>query len=233
MVSYSVCNIIPLLTIYFKQEGQIMAMTASIRLPIKRAYRFSFADIILLLLLLSYIIGFAISVGFIGTDSKGFCDYAKWLFDTTVKTKENVSFINCFLKSIAGFFPYILLIYIFGICSIGCAVIPVIICFRGLCNGMVCSYIYSTYSISGMGLNALVFAPFIVFSAFIILLAGRESVCLSAVFLKNMLPNGYSANMYSSFKTYTLRYLFMIFLTVLASFLDALTAVMFLKYFTI
>ncbi len=203
----------------------------SIRLPKLRYKKLTTTDKLFIFVLISFIVGYIIGVIVTTTENTAFYNISKNIFDKSLVSKSSLSFANYSLQSFLFFIPYIFGTYFCGTSAFGCAAIPIICVTRGVFNGVLISYIYSTYNLIGIGYTVFVLAPYYIFTAFIILLACRESLCFSERILKNTLPNGTAANFFNDYKLYSLRYVFILFLCVLASLLDAGLTSLFFKYF--
>lgn len=206
-------------------------MTASIKFPLKRNVKITFQNSMLLLLLLSYILGFCIATALFVQSDGGIAEFSQWLLNSALSLKRDTSFRYCFFVSFLRELPIVVAIYFFGICALGCVATPIAIVLKGAADAFKIACIYKTYGIDGMGFNALVFAPGTVFFAFVVLLSARESFCLSTLFLKNILPGEYAVNMFKNFKTYTVRFTFIIVLALVAALVDTIFAALFLNFF--
>lgn len=203
----------------------------ALKLPKLNYKRLTVAEGLLLFVLLSFSVGVLIGVITVSNTNGTLYTLAQTAFNSTVNSKSDDSFWIYFSKSLIHFLPYIAIAYFSGTSAFGCLVLPVICVVRGISNGILTAYIYCTYNIVGIGYTALVIAPYFVFSAFVLLLACRESLCFSERILKNTLPKGTSINLFNDYKIYTLRYLIILLLAIVSSLFDAILTNMFFKYF--
>lgn len=206
-------------------------MTAFLKFPLKRKIKLNFQSAILLLLLFCYVIGFCVFSVLYLSGGDSFKTFSKWLSDGLMTARNNVQFGSYLFFSIIKMLPLFVCIYFLGVCPFGCVFVPIIILFKGAINSLALSYLYQLEGIGGLGFNALVTAPYFIFYTFIILLVGREAFCLSTVFLKNIMPSCAGVNMYSSFKTYTIRFLFILCLILICAVIDTVCATAFYNFF--
>ena len=181
--------------------------------------------------ILSFAVGYIIGVISASKTGGALFNISQNLFKQSLMQKETFSFAKYTFKSFLSFLPYILCAYFSGTSAFGCIIIPIICVLRGISNGIITAYIYSTYNIVGIGYTVFILAPYFVLSAYILVLACRESFCYSERMLKNTLPKGTSINFFYDYKLYTIRYLIILLLSVVAAFLDAILTNLFFKYF--
>ena len=199
------------------------------KLRYKSVKKFKVTDGIALFILLSYIIGFIIGALLIRSQNDVFINYSSSVFTDSVLAKDSQPFLSQLFDSFLLIFPF--LSFIFGTSIIGCVFIPAVNVFKGMYDGLLISYIYNTYSVSGMGFTMLVIAPGTILFAYLLLLGCRESMCFSDRVLKNALPKGTAYNLASDFKLYSVRYLIILVLAFGTAFLDSSIAKLFIKYF--
>ena len=212
-------------------KGRGFLNSFAIKIPKFKLRKFSIPEGLFLFVLLSFVVGYVIGVVSATKSGGTLFNIAKNLFEQNVTQKDTYSFIKYTFNSFISFLPYLLLAYFSGTSAFGCIAIPIICIARGISNGILTAYIYSTYNLVGIGYTAFVLAPYFVFSAYILILACRESFCYSERMLKNTLPKGTSINFFNDYKLYTVRYLIILLLGVLSAFLDASLTNVFYKYF--
>lgn len=194
---------------------------------------FSLADIVLLFIFLAFLTGYIIGVVLINNDSESIKSLATNSFSNIIEYKGEFSFFALFLKSLFDLLPYVVLAYIFGTTMFGCALIPALCVIRGAFSGILIAFIYNKYAINGLGFVALIIAPICIFSAFILILASRESLFYSQRLLKNAFPNTSSQHNFSlDFKLYSIRYLIILLFMLISALLDATLTSVFFKFFS-
>ena len=203
----------------------------TLKLRYNSVKKFRITDGIAFFILLSYIIGFIIGALLIRSQNDVFINYSSSVFTGSVLAKDSQPFFSQLFDSFLLIFPFLLLSFVFGTSIIGCVFIPAVNVFKGMYDGLLISYIYNTYSVSGMGFTVLVIAPGTILFAYLLLLGCRESMCFSDRVLKNTLPKGTAYNLASDFKLYSVRYLIILLLAFSAAFLDCAIAKLFIKYF--
>jgi len=188
-------------------------------------------DYIAFFILISYLVGYIIGTSLIVSQSSVFVKFTGELVQNSFfNTLEN-GFFSTALKDYLGNFCFFLVAFIFGTSILGCIFVPAVNVFKGIKDGLLISFIYNTYSITGMGLSALIIIPGAVLTAFLTLLALRESICFSNKIFKNALPRGSSVNLSNQFKIYSIRYLILSLTLILPSILNFTLAKIFIKYF--
>lgn len=73
--------------------------------------------------------------------------------------KSNESFLNCFLDVVFIITFPILLSFVFGLCAVGLPIIIAIPTLIGSVAGMAIGFLYSSYSLQGLGYAALILIP--------------------------------------------------------------------------
>lgn len=200
-------------------------------MPKFKLRKISITEGLFLFVLFSFVVGYVIGVLSSSNTDGTLFNLSKNLFQQSLTQKETYGFLKYTFKSFLSFLPFILCAYFSGTSAFGCIIIPVICIARGILNGIFTAYVYSTYNLIGIGYTAFVLAPYFVFSAYVLILACRESFCYSERMLKNTLPQGTSINFFQDYKLYSIRYLIILFLGILSALLDATTTNLFFKYF--
>lgn len=203
----------------------------SLKMPNFKFRKLSIPEGLFLFVLSSFVIGYIIGVLTTKNTESTLFNVSKNLFEQSIVHKGTYSFVKYCFSSFISFLPYIILAYFSGTSAFGCIAIPIICVARGISNGISTAYIYHTYNLVGIGYTAFVLAPYFVFSAYILILACRESFCYSDRMLKNTLPRGTSINFFNDYKLYTIRYLIILLLCILSAVLDATLTNIFFKYF--
>ncbi len=198
-----------------------------------RRIKLSSTDIIVLFILLSFIIGFAIGVFLISGNNSVFLHLAENGFKKLFLSDNTSNFWAQALNAILRFLPFMAFSFLFGTCILGCALIPAVCVIKGISDGLIVAYVYNTYAISGMGFTVLILAPYIIICAYALVLAGRESLCFSDRILRNTLPKGTSYNLSGDFKIYCIRYIFIFVLAIFAAVLNSILKIVFLGYFNL
>lgn len=202
-------------------------------LDFKRAskFRFSKSDIIALFALMSYVVGFVISVFLGADDSSVLSGIAEGIFSRLIEIKSDCNFFIQTLISFGSFAIYFFFAYFLGTCILGVAAIPAIIVFKGFFDGLLISYIYKTFGLSGIGFSILIVAPYLISFAYLLILACRESLCFSTLIFKKIIPGGGTANLQNSFKVFCIRYVFLSVLGALMSLMSVCLSFAFFDYF--
>ena len=204
----------------------------TLNFKMSRQLKFSQTDIIALFVLISYIVGFLISVFIIRSDNKIFLSYGKAIFESFIDFISNGGFIKQVAFYLINFFIFLLFGYFHGANIFGAALIPATILLKGAYESFVISYCYHTFALNGVVFALLTFVPYSVMSSFLLILAFRESVCFSSLILKNSLPSGTVYSLSGDFKLFSIRYLLILISGFAISTICAVFSVIFFDYFS-
>lgn len=203
----------------------------SFRLGKFRTRRLTLSEGMALFSATAFVLGYVISAALVSTGNTAVGNLAHNLLLNALQSRNNTTFFAFLASSFFRFLPFLAAMLVFGTSIVGSAIIPAINVLYGFLNGALISAAYSEYSIGGIGFSALVLVPALVFKAYVLVLAGRESVCFSRRVLSNALPHGTAFNISADFKTYLQRYLFLIVFSVAASLVDSAAYALFFGYF--
>lgn len=155
------------------------------------------------------------------------------LFLSNISARESTSILYIFVSSLASSFLFILLAFFMGLSMWGCILAPIVPLLRGFCLGISQTYLYSTYGLKGIGFQLLVLLPGLFMSSLAILLMAREAIRLSHNFSSFMLfgkrePFGKKDDI----RTYFLRTGCVLGICVVASVIDIVFNILFLRFFS-
>lgn len=207
-----------------------MMIGTTLSFKTRKSFKVSSANLTVIFILITFVVGYIIGISLISGNNSYYSEFAKSMFDSITALK-NSSFWHQTYRSIVGLALFLFCSYFFGTSVLGCVAIPTVCFLKGLTEGLIITYIYSTYSLYGMGFVALVLAPFFVVSSFLLILACRESACFSRRILNNTLPRGTSYNLFVDFKLYSIRYLFILLVCIVSAILNSAISSLFFRYF--
>ena len=98
------------------------------------------------------------------------------------------------------------LLFLFGLSACGAPFAAVVPLFFGLGLGLTEAY-YSAFGIKGLLASALLVVPHCLVSAAALLLGSMESIRMSILFSRQILPNGGIGGLWQDFKIYCVRFL--------------------------
>lgn len=196
--------------------------------PIKKL---NFQDGITLALFFSFIIGLSIGIYFVSAGDNTIYQFAESIFDSFLENKNSGSFVGVFLKSFIFSLPFLISSFIFGTSILGNIILPVVNLIFGIYYGLIISFVYNTFAISGIAFNFLIIAPAAVLFGALLIFSTKESICFSTMLLKNSLPKGTSYNFSKDLKLYSLRFLIFLILFIVVALIDAILTSVFIKFF--
>lgn len=162
-----------------------MQKTRIIHFNSKNSIQFLRQGYPLLIMFVCYIIGITLGAVLIRSHSDiaryAADSYADW-FSTNSGFWENAC--HYFLD----WLPTLLLIFIFGTCIVGVAVIPAFVLLKGLEYGIMAGYFYTNFSLNGIVCVLILIIPPTIIAAFIMFLTAECSFYFSLRLAKHSLP---------------------------------------------
>lgn len=191
----------------------------------------AFNKLIILLTILA-ILGICLGSIFINKKIPFIFDYAQTSFNELffVKINDN-NFLKCMLSSFIFSLIYLILIFLGGTSFSGVLFCPSVFFLKSISLGIVTGYIYYTYGLKGIAFNALVLIPCNIILFLGLLLAAKEAIVFSYDLASVAMPSGYCVSMFSNFKKYCKSFLFILFVVLVSSFIDAFCSSVFIKFF--
>ena len=185
----------------------------------------------LLILLLFFICGlFCGTFVFRSADSQLISALSGYVSDNLLKRQE-YSFFKIVCVSLVSLVPFFLSIFLLGLSPIGPVLIPVTLLLRGSGIGLIAGYLYKTYEIKGIAFCLLILMPMFLFSSFILLLAGCESLKFSGALFRAFSVRAEPVAFGGDFRIYLSRYLFYLLLVLLCALTDTVFSVAFIRFF--
>lgn len=148
-----------------------------------------------------------------------------------LRTSE--SFGTIFINSMFGFLSALFIFFILGASLFGVVTVPSALFIKGLLQGGITAFLYSSYSLKGIAFNAVIIIPPTLIFLIILILASRESVRFSIKFSSLTLPKTLPINLSVDFKDYTIKYLILALSTVVCALIDAIVSSGLIKHFTL
>ncbi len=148
-----------------------------------------------------------------------------------LRTSEKFGVI--FINSLFGFLSSLFILFLLGASLFGVVTVPSALFIKGLLQGGITAFLYSSYSLKGIAFNAVIIIPPTLIFLIILILASRESVRFSIKFSSITLPKTLPLNLSVDFKDYTIKYLILSLSTVACAFIDAMISKGLIKHFTL
>ncbi|MBQ7288261.1 MAG: hypothetical protein IJW78_05075 [Clostridia bacterium] len=185
----------------------------------------------LLLLLFCFIGGLLCgTLLFRNADSQISSSISDYIINHLLKRQE-YSFFKIFCVSLASLMPFFLSVFVLGLSPIGPIFIPLTMLLRGSGIGLIFGYLYKNYEIKGIAFSLLILLPVFLFSSYILLLSGCDSLKFSGSMLRAFSPKAEPVSFAGNFRLYISRYIFFLFLILLCSFTDTIFSVAFIRFF--
>ena len=185
-------------------------------------------------IILTIIIGFGIIIGsiMISRTSTEFNNSINNLYDNFAASIREKSLISIFFDTFFTSMVYVFLFFIMGTNALGIPFIYFLTCTKGIGNGIISGYLYTTFGLQGVGFSTLVLFPYALFSGIIVILMGNSSLKMSKSIFSGL--NGKFPN-YSeiTIKKYCVNFLIYTAFFLIASIIDAIFKVSFSGVFNI
>lgn len=137
-------------------------------------------DRLLVLLALLYFLGVVLGTVLYCTADTDKTDILDGIAADMILARSGQSFLEILVNSFSGSFVLLLICFFLGFCVISPPAEMLIPMFRGLGAGAATAAMYRMYGLHGAGVSALLIVPNAVLSAFVLIIAARESVRFSA-----------------------------------------------------
>lgn len=158
-------------------------------------------------------------------------EYTKSCFNEYISLHKTDAFfkkfINCFFK----YLVVLILYFLSGTSMLGVAITPFITVWQGILFGSITSYLYTKHSISGIAFNAIIFIPPSVVFAVCCFFAARYAIDFSLLIAKLTLPRSKPASLYINFKSYCIKFLIFIGISLICTFIEITLNIFFIKFF--
>lgn len=153
-----------------------------------------------------------------------------YVSDNLLKRQE-YAFFKILCVSLVSSMPFFLSIFVFGLSPMGPVLVPATVLLRGSGIGLICCYLYKAYEIKGIAFCLLILMPVFLFSSFILLLSGCESLKFSVALFRAFSVKSEPVSFGGDFHIYISRYLFYLLLMLVCSFVDTIFSVAFIRFF--
>jgi len=140
------------------------------------------------------------------------------------------SFWQTFLNSLLSSGALLLLLFLFGFSGLSVPIVLFLPAFKGMGLGVSIGYLYTTYGWKGVAFCAVMLLPATIFSALAIILAARESLRLSILFLSTFIPRIRGTLSPKTVKQYCIKYGILLGVVLLSALIDSVTSFLFADF---
>ncbi len=178
--------------------------------------RFNYKNLVFFVL---FFCGLIIGVLTMKNETSTLKDIFSEFFVQYITNKSNESFFNCFLDSLFIIIMPTIVTYIFGLCAVGLPIIIAIPTLTGIAVGMAIGFLYSSYSLQGLGYAALIIIPSLAVVIATLIKCCSEAINMSIEIIAGI--SGYqSQNRRNELKDYCLRFLIFFIPLILSALLN-------------
>lgn len=179
--------------------------------------RFNYKNLIFFVL---FFCGLIIGLLTMKEDESTLKDVFSTFFNEYITKKSQGSFLNNFLDALLIIIVPSFASFIFGLCAIGIPIIIAIPTLTGVAVGMATGFLYSSYSLQGLGYAALIIIPTLSVVVATLINCLGEAINMSVEIIAAI--SGYqSQNRRNELKDYCLRYLIFFVPLILSAILNA------------
>lgn len=181
--------------------------------------------------LLCYILGIVLGVLCL-KNSAGVQAIAKSDFENYLSIRQSLPFLKVFSKAFLAVMPLCLVMFLCGTSVVGVILVPICVCYCGFDYGICTAYLYKEYLLQGIAFNSLILIPATLIAVLGYVLLSKEAFGFSSQLLRLTLPSYNTQSVYSGFKGYCKRFLFLILIFICSAVADSLLNMAFLSFFS-
>ncbi len=156
----------------------------------------------------------------IGFGEKGFLDSLGFMTKGYADGRTGQTVLTTFFNSFVSAGTFILLLFLLGFSAISAPLILFLPFFRGLGLGASIGYLYTAYGLKGVAFCAAIILPAALFSTFAVILAGREALKLSFLFLSAFIPKMKGEISPRAVKLYCVKFLVLMGIILISALID-------------
>lgn len=181
--------------------------------------------------LLTFILGVVLGSVSVRSASVDLLDRLDFLFVTNIDNRLELTPFDIFCSSFASNFIFLLACFLFSFSAWGMFALPVLCAFRGFGIGVSSVYLFSEYSITGVGFYILVVLPGTVLFLLAFITALKESFTQSINLLRMYFPSKSDGLLLRHMKTFFFRYFVVVVFATFSAVVDMLLWVVFANMF--
>lgn len=163
--------------------------------------------------------------------SDDFLERLDFLFMTNLDTRLGLSAFSIFCSSFASDFIFVLLAFLLSFTLWGTFALPFVCAFKGFGIGISSAYMFSQYSVTGIGFYILVVLPGSVLFLLTFITALKEAFSQSALLLKMFLAPSDELPIRKYTRTYLFRNFVILIFTALSAIVDMTLWIVFANMF--
>lgn len=188
---------------------------------LSKAIYFTLANKIILILTFCFIFGFLFGVIFFDKFDSVNSYISKYSADF-ISSRLNNGYIKVFFDSLFESLIHILVVFCVGTTMFGIIFIFPLIFLRGFFYSSIISYLYFSYGVKGIALNAIAILPFSILFIIAYILCSYESLKFSLVLANQTFLNTEYKNLSLSFKNYCIKYSLILILIFFSAIIDSI-----------
>ncbi len=154
-----------------------------------------------------------------------------FLFLTNLSNRINLSLFNVFCSSMASNFIFVFCSFLLAFSAWGLFILPFLCAFRGFGVGLSSAYLFTNYSLTGIGFYILVVLPGTVLFLFAFIMSLKESLLASTSLLRLYFNAKSDILLQKRAKAFFLRNSFVLVFIAFSSFVDMILWVLFANMF--
>lgn len=202
-----------------------------IRLDVKSTVQFFRRNWCLLLLSFSLLCG--IFLGSLTLDIPVFSQLKiSGTFTDFLTSRQNSTFFLIFRASFSAVFCFIIVSFLSGLFVFGTPITLIIPFVRGIGLGVSGGYLYTVYGFKGVAFWIFIMLPHCFISSVAIILACKSAFSLSGSMLQQIKKSPPALLLNKNLKSYCMKYILILLIAFVSSFLDALLSSLFIGVFS-
>lgn len=154
-----------------------------------------------------------------------------FLFVTNLDNRLKLSAFDIFSSSFASNFLFVFAVFLLSFTAWGIFALPFLCAFKGFGVGISSAYMFSQYSVTGIGFYILVILPGTVLFLFAFITALKEAFSQSFYLLKMYIPSATDSLLLRHTKTYLFRNFVILIFTAFSAIVDMIMWVVFANMF--
>ncbi len=192
--------------------------------------KFALKNRLLILVFLLFIIGFSVGI-FSAGNYEVIDSLNKSTLEAFFEDRQSATFFAVALDSFLSSMLFIVLCFGAGGSVLGLPLVPLAVLFNAFLRGGFTALLYSTYSLKGIAIHAVMILPSYILFVLALLLSACQSVEFSLKLVKTVLPSSLPSNLSLEFKSYCGKYFLFSLLVLVSALVDALLSCNFLERF--
>ncbi len=160
-------------------------------------------------------------------------NYLKLYIEEFITLRNTSSFLKVAVNSFLESLTFIFILYALGTSVFGMITSPIMVFLKGYFFGCLLSLLYSQFSLKGIAFSAVIILPAAIFLVLAILLSSENSIRFSCLLARLTITENESQYVSSTFKQYSLKYLYYLGYVFASALLDALISKNFLSKFVL